>query len=115
MADTIKYVLVALIVGGSMGAFYFFGDHSLLMRVIGLLVAAGVAAALFFQTTVGRQAWGFMGEARTEVRKVVWPTRKETTQTTMVVMGMVVIFAVIMWVFDSILTYLVELLWSQGS
>ena len=44
MADTIKYVLVALIVGGSMGAFYFFGDHSLLMRVIGLLVAAGVRA-----------------------------------------------------------------------
>jgi len=114
MVDTFKYILVALIVGGSLGAFYFFGDQSLLMRVIGLLVAAGVAAALFFQTTVGRQAWGFMGEARTEVRKVVWPTRKETTQTTLVVMGMVLLLAIIMWMFDWVLTLLVELLTGQG-
>jgi len=114
MADTIKYVLVALVVGGSLGAFYFFGDQSMLIRVIGLLVAAGVAAGIFFQTTVGRQTWGFIGDARTEVRKVVWPTRKETTQTTIVVMAMVVALALVLWLFDSVLTWLVKLLTGQG-
>lgn len=115
MADKIKFVLAVLVVGAALGGFYYYADQSLLLRVIGLVAAAGIAAAIAFQTTAGQQAWAFFGEARTEVRKVVWPTRKETVQTTLMVMVMVLILAVILWIFDSILTWIVKLLMGQGS
>ncbi|MBK9131386.1 MAG: preprotein translocase subunit SecE [Gammaproteobacteria bacterium] len=115
MGDKIKFLLAALIVAGALGAFYYYGeDTSLLLRVLGLLVAIGVASAVFFQTAAGQHTWAFIGEARTEVRKVVWPTRKETIQTTLVVMGMVLVTAVILWIFDSFLTWLVKLFTGQG-
>ena len=115
MGDKIKFLLAALIVVGAVGAFYYYGDDtSLLLRVLGLLAAIGVATAVFYRTAAGQQVWGFIGEARTEVRKVVWPTRKETVQTTLVVMAMVVVTAVILWIFDSILTWLVKVLTGQG-
>ncbi len=116
MGDKIKFILAALIVAAALGAFYYYGeDTSLLLRVVGLLVGIGVATAVFFQTAAGQQTWTYIGEARTEVRKVVWPTRKETVQTTLVVMVMVVVTALILWIFDSILTWLVKMLTGQGS
>jgi preprotein translocase subunit SecE len=115
MGDKIKFLLAALIIVGALGAFYYYGeDTSLLLRVLGLLVGIGVATAVFFQTATGRQTWAYVGEARTEVRKVVWPTRKETVQTTLAVMAMVVVTAFILWIFDWILTWLVKVLTGQG-
>ncbi|HHH36366.1 MAG TPA: preprotein translocase subunit SecE [Gammaproteobacteria bacterium] len=113
MADNIKFVLVVLILGGAMGGFYYYGDQSLLVRVIALVAAAGISAAIFFQTAPGRQLWGFFGDAKMEVRKVVWPTRKETVQTTLVVVAMVIVVAMILWVFDLFLTWAVRLLTGQ--
>jgi preprotein translocase subunit SecE len=116
MGDKIKFLLVALIVVAAVGAFYYYGDDtSLLLRVMGLLAGIGIASVVFFQTAAGRQTWAYIGDARAEVRKVVWPTRKETVQTTLVVMVMVVVTAIILWVFDSILTWLVKMLTGQGS
>lgn len=114
MADKIKFLLVALIVAGALGGFYYYGNEPLLFRVLGLLTAGAVAAAVFFQTTAGRHTWAYIGEARTEVRKVVWPTRKETTQSTLMVMVMVVLIACILWLFDSILTWIVKLVMGRG-
>lgn len=115
MGDKIKFLLAALIVVAAVGAFYYYSEGtSLLLRVLGLLAALGVATAVFFLTAAGQQAWAYIGEARTEVRKVVWPTRKETVQTTLVVMAMVVVTAVILWIFDWILTWLVKVLTGQG-
>jgi preprotein translocase subunit SecE len=114
MADKIKFAVAALIIGGALAGFYHYGDESLLLRVLGLLAAAGVAAGVLFQTAVGRQTWAYLGEARTEVRKVVWPTKKETVQSTLVVMAMVVLIAVILWIFDSILTWIVKQVMSRG-
>lgn len=115
MGDKIKFGLAVLVVGAALGGFYYYADQSLLLRVIGLLAAAGVATAIVLQTAAGQQAWTYFGEARTEVRKVVWPTRKETVQTTLVVMVMVFIVALILWIFDSILTWVVKMLMGQGS
>lgn len=115
MGDKIKFLLAAVIVAAAVGGFYFYGDTSLFLRVLGLLVAIGIASAVFFQTAAGQQTWSYIGDARTEVRKVVWPTRKETVQTTLVVMVMVVVMAIILWIFDSILTWLVKMLTGQGS
>lgn len=110
MGDNIKWLgAVALILGGLWG-FYAFGDESLLFRVLGLLVVIGVAGAIALQTEKGRTAWGFAREARTEVRKVVWPTRRETVQTTGLIMGMVIIVAFFLWGLDSFLGWLTKLL-----
>ena len=110
MGDNIKWLgAVALILGG-LWAFYAFGEESLLFRVLGLLVVIGMAGAIALQTEKGRTAWGFAREARTEVRKVVWPTRRETVQTTGLIMGMVIIVAFFLWGLDSFLGWLTKLL-----
>ena len=110
MGDNIKWLgAVALILGG-LWAFYAFGEESLLFRVLGLLVVIGGAGAIALQTEKGRTAWGFAREARTEVRKVVWPTRRETVQTTGLIMGMVIIVAFFLWGLDSFLGWLTKLL-----
>jgi len=112
--DKFKFALAVLILGAAVGGFYLLVDQSLLLRVIGLLAAAGVATAVVSQTAAGRQLWGFLGDSRVEVRKVVWPSRKETTQTTLVVVLMVVVVAFILWMFDWVLTWAVQLLTGQG-
>jgi preprotein translocase subunit SecE len=101
--DTAKLALaVALLIAG-IGAFYYYEDYSLLLRVLGLLAVAGSAVAVVMQTLVGRRAWGFVADSRTEVRKVVWPTRQETLQMTLVVFVMVLVMGIILWAFDWVL------------
>lgn len=114
MADKIKLVLALAVIAAAISGFYYFGDESLLYRVLGLLVALGVSTAIVLQTAMGQQAWSFVGDARTEVRKVVWPTRKETIQTTLIVMVMVFIVATMLWMFDMFLTWAVKMLMGQG-
>jgi preprotein translocase subunit SecE len=115
MADKIKLVLAVIILAGAVGAFYYFGAQSLPLRVGGLLVAAGIAVTIAFRTSMGANVWAFGRGATIEVRKVVWPSRKETTQTTLIVMVMVVIVGLILWAFDSFLGWAVKLLTGQGS
>ena len=112
--DQLKWSTVAVLLAGAVVAFYYFGDQSLLLRVIGLIAVGGIAAAVAFQTERGREAWEFMRESRTELRKVVWPTRKETLQTTLIVIAVVALTAVILWIFDGILAWIVRLLLGQG-
>jgi preprotein translocase subunit SecE len=95
-------------------AFYFFADYSALLRVVLLLIVSGGAAAIALQTDPGRQLWQFVSDARMEVRKVVWPTRQETVQTTLVVMGMVVVVGLVLWLFDLILMGILRFLTGQG-
>ncbi len=114
MPDQVKWLTAAVLLTGAVVAFYYFGDQSLLLRVIGLIVVGGIAAAVAFQTEMGRETWEFMRESRTELRKVVWPTRKETLQTTLIVMAVVALTAVILWILDGLLAWIVRLLLGQG-
>lgn len=111
--DKVKLIVAALLLGAGIGAFYYFGDHSMLVRVLLLLVVGGVALAVAYQTTVGRTTWGFVTDAQTEVKKVVWPTRKEALQTTGVVAVMVLVMAIFLWLLDSSLMWLVGTLTGQ--
>jgi len=112
--DTAKLaVSVALVVIG-IWAFYFFAGYSLLLRVIGLLVLAGGAAAIGLTTNPGRQLWRFAIDSRMEVRKVVWPTRQETIQTTLIVMVMVFLLGLLLWLFDMVLMSILRFLTGQG-
>ena len=107
--DTIKLGLALLISIAALVGFYFYADESLLYRVIGLLVAAGISVAIALQTDKGRLIWSYFHDAQIEVRKVVWPTRQETVQTTLIVILMVVLVAIILWLLDMFLG------WSIGS
>jgi preprotein translocase subunit SecE len=101
--DGLKWAVVALlVVAGVAGNMYFAGE-SLLYRVVAVLLLAAIAAALALQTGRGRAFWGLVKEARIEIRKVVWPTRQETTQTTLIVVAFVLFTALILWGLDTLL------------
>jgi preprotein translocase subunit SecE len=101
--DWIKWILVVAIVLAGVYVNSYFSTESLLLRTIGLLVAAGIAGWIAAQTTKGRSFIDLCLEARIEIRKVVWPTRQETTQTTIVVLIVIFIVAIILWLLDSML------------
>lgn len=105
-ADTIKLAAAGALVLLGLIAFYFFAEQSLLLRTVGLLVIAGLAAFIVYQTDLGRRTVEFFRDARTEVRKVVWPSRAETTQTTVTVFIIVVIVGIFLWLFDMLLAFL---------
>ena len=112
--DALKLGLaLALLVAGVSG-FYWYADHSLLMRVLALLGVTGLSVFIASQTARGRAIVGFIGGTRSEVRKVVWPTRAETTQTTMAVLFVVVLMGVVLWLMDMFLLWAIRLLTGQG-
>ena len=112
--DTAKLFASLMLVAGGIAGFYYFSEASTLMRVLGLLAVVGVAFAVFVQSELGRTTVRFLGESRTEVRKVVWPTRTETIQTTAMVMVMVVLVAIFLWLLDMLLLWGVQALTGQG-
>jgi preprotein translocase subunit SecE len=85
-----------------------------LLRVLGLLAMVVVAVLIALQTAVGRNVWRFASDARTEVRKVVWPTRQETIQTTLIVMFVVLLMGIFLWLVDMMLLSVVRALTGQG-
>ena len=97
----IASVLVAAGIYGYNNFGQFFGTDAILYRVLGLLAVAAVAIAVALQTTQGKNFWSLLKGARTEIRKVVWPTRQETTQTTMIVLLVVVVAGLILWGLDT--------------
>ncbi len=114
MSDKLKLGLAVLVLVTGIAAFYYFADHSAFLRVLAVLAAGGVAVAIAMQTEAGQGVWGFILESRGEVRKVVWPSRSETVQATLVVIGMVVVVAVLMWLLDALLLWAVRQLTSPG-
>ena len=101
-------LVVALVVAGVYGNAYF-GGESLLYRVLGMLVVAIAAAMVALQTVQGKAFWVLLKGARTEIRKVVWPTRQETVQTTMIVSLVVIVAGLLLWGLDTLLGWLVSL------
>ena len=114
MADKIKLVIAFALAASAVAGFYMFSEQSLLLRVLGLLVVVGITLAIVYQTEVGRGAWGYVIASRNEVRKVVWPSRQETTQTTMMVVAMVFVMALLLWIIDWFLAQGVQMLTTAG-
>ncbi|WP_353572159.1 preprotein translocase subunit SecE [Candidatus Albibeggiatoa sp. nov. BB20] len=113
--DFLKWVVAIVLITVGMVGFYYFSDQSLLARVVGLLGLSGIAIFLASTTAKGRESLVFLREAHTEVRKVVWPTRQETIQTTAIVLGMVLLVAIFIWMLDSALFWIVSSLTGRGS
>jgi preprotein translocase subunit SecE len=108
--DKLLLTVSALPIAAAIGGFYYFDDQPMVVRVIGLLVAVLVSGFIALRTELGQAAWTFRREAIIEVRKVVWPTRKETAQTTMVVLVVVLVVAILLWLLDMFLAWAVRFL-----
>ena len=113
--DTLKLGTALLLLVVAVVAFYRFDDQLLVLRVLGLLAVAGISIFIAAQSTTGRSIIDFIGGAKTEVRKVVWPTRAETMQTTLAVMLMVFLVGIFLWLLDMVLLQAIQMLTGQGS
>ncbi len=107
--DTAKLAFAVLLLVVAIAGFYYFSDYSTLVRVIGLLIAGGAAVGVLATTELGGNLFGFFQDSRTELRKVVWPTRQETLQVSLAVIAMVLIMGIFLWLLDMFLFWLVRL------
>ena len=108
VADIVMIIIATLIIVAAVASFYIYAEYSQLLRIVGLLGALAVAAGFLLPTAPGRTFRGFVHNARNEVRKVVWPTREETVQTTRLVIITVVVAALFFWCLDWILGKLIR-------
>lgn len=109
----ILWVAVAILVA-SIAGYYYFDRYNELVRVLGMLAGAGVAVVVALQSGLGRIAWSYIQGSRTEVRRVVWPTRQETVRTTALVVLVVLILAVFIWALDVLLGWGVSMLTARS-
>ncbi|QOC23362.1 preprotein translocase subunit SecE [Wenzhouxiangella sp. AB-CW3] len=103
-----------VLAAGLYGFIHFAGEVMLLFRVLGLLAAVGVALAIVGQTARGRGMFGFLRETDVERRKVVWPTRDETLQTTLMVLVITIIVAIMLFLMDTLFGWIVRRLIGAG-
>jgi preprotein translocase subunit SecE len=106
-ADKAKLAGAALLVLASVVVFYYLGKQDLWVRVLALLVLLAAAVGLFFTSESGKQLIAFGQDSVKEVKKVVWPTRKEATQMTGYVFAFVFLMALYMWITDKTLEWLI--------
>ncbi len=108
--DKLKWgVVVLLALVAVVGNQYYAEQFAVIYRAMVLVVVGAVAAVIALQTDQGKRFVAFAKESRVEIRKVVWPTRQETQQTTLVVVAIVLIAALILWALDSLLGWLVSI------
>ena len=108
--DRLVWSLIFLLVAGSVVANYYYPDIPWGLRATGWILLACVLGGLALLTAKGQEIKAFSKDARVELRKVVWPTRQETIQSTMVVAVMVIITALLLWAIDSVLMWLIATL-----
>ena len=100
MVDKLKLTVAMLFLAAGVAGYYVLTGQPELWRVLAILLGLGLAVATAMQTPTGRSAWVFVKESRVELSKVVWPTRKETVQTTLVVILLVILVALFLWIVD---------------
>jgi preprotein translocase subunit SecE len=104
-ADKAKLAAAALLVVGAVAAFYLLGKQDLWLRTLVLLVGLVAATGAFFSSENGKQLIGFGRESTREIKKVVWPSRKEALQMTAYVFAFVVVMALFLWLTDKTLEW----------
>jgi len=104
-ADKAKLALAGILVVVAVVAFYLLGKQDLWVRVAALIVLMVMAVATFFTSEPGRQLIAYGQDSIREVKKVVWPTRKEALQMTGYVFAFVVVMALVLWLTDKTLEW----------
>tara|TARA_R110002073_G_scaffold106510_3_gene240304 strand:- start:9487 stop:9855 length:369 start_codon:yes stop_codon:yes gene_type:complete len=106
--DVLKWLVVFLLVAAGVVGNYYFAAESLLYRVLALVVLAAIAVWVALQTVKGKSFAKLVSEARMEIRKVIWPTKQELMQTTLIVVVFVLFVALILWGVDSLIGWVVS-------
>ena len=101
--DTAKLVAAATILVGGIAGFYLLGSLPIAVRWLIVLAALALGIVVALQSAQGRTFWQFVQGSRIELRKIVWPTRQETLQTTLVVMVAILALGIFFWALDWIL------------
>ena len=105
MADKLKFALALALLAAGVVGFYLLSEQPLVLRVLSVLVGLGAGVAVASMSEPGRRFIGFARESITETKKVVWPSRKETMQTTGLVFAFVVVMAIFLWLTDKTLEW----------
>ena len=107
--DIIKLLIAAaVLVGGLYGYYYYENELALPLRVLMVLGGTGLGIGIAMISTQGQRLWHFIQGSRVEIRKVVWPTRTETTQTAIAVFVFTLIMALFFWGLDSLLLFVTQ-------
>ena len=115
MVDKIKMAVAVLLVIAGIAGFYLLRDSALILRVASVLGGLIAAALVAWTTAPGRVFFTFAQESVAETKKVVWPSRKETVQTTGMVLAFVLVMAIFLWIVDALLVWGVKLLMGPGA
>ena len=110
MLDIIKLLIAAGVLIGGLFAYYYYVEVSLPLRVLMVLGGTAAGIAIGMTSTQGKRLWAFIQGSRIEIRKVVWPTKQETTQTAIAVFVFALILSLFFWALDSFLLWLTRTL-----
>jgi preprotein translocase subunit SecE len=105
MADKIKFVLALVVLVAGLAGFYLLSEQAMILRILVVLAGVALAIAVAWKTEPGQHFYNFANESVIEARKVVWPSRKETVQTTAMVFAFVVVMALFLYITDKSLEW----------
>ncbi len=114
MADKIKLLVAFLLVVAGIAGFYYLGESAAVLKLVSVLAGVAAAAAVMWTTDSGKRFFGFAKDSIAEAKRVVWPTRKETLQTTGVVIAFAITMALFLWAVDASLMVVVNKLMGRG-
>ncbi len=101
--DGLKWLLVVLLVAAGVVGNSYFAEVAVLYRVLAMVAVGAVAAFVAVNTAKGTAFWSLLREAQAEFRRVVWPSRQEVNQTTLIVVAVVVVMSIVLWLLDTFL------------
>jgi preprotein translocase subunit SecE len=113
--DNIKWFLIITLLIGGLLLNQQYIERPITLRLIGWVILTCIEIFIIYSTSAGRKFWHFFDEAKEEIKKVVWPKRNETFQTTLLILAVVFVFSFIFWGVDSLLMWVISFFTGQGS
>jgi preprotein translocase subunit SecE len=114
VVDKIKLALAVLCVVAGVVAYYFFSETAQVLRLLMVIAGLLAGAAVAWLSEPGKQFFAFAQESVSEAQRVAWPARKETTQTTLIVFGFVVVMALFLAIVDTTLAWAMKFVLGRG-
>lgn len=112
--DKLKIAVAVLLVAAGLAGFYYFSESATIIRVAAVMAGLVAGFVVFWLSAPGKQFYAYAQDSVDETKKVVWPTRKETLQSTAIVFVFVVVMALFLWLVDASLLWAVKKLMGQG-
>ena len=108
--NTFLILAIAVLLSG-MVLFYYFSDVRLFYRVVGMISILILSGFIGYQSDFGKLVYSYVTDSKVELKKVTWPTKQETTQTTLGVVFVVIIVGILLWLFDMLLGWAIGTLY----